>query len=393
MIVNVAYRRPGRLGKNLIKFFVLIIFFSSCVDEGNKERNIDFSMQKLSDFTFSETISNYSIVKLETAEESKINVITKVLINNEYIYVLNHWENRQEILIFSLAGNYIDKINSGNNSTNSFSGIIDFDIHPVTGDICLLDQKQRKVVVFNKDERFVKSTPINCLAREIAYGVKAGKVFMVLHTIQSDAESDINDEIVVYDENDKLLDTYFEYQKENYPVQNKRVTLMKRGGNVMFLMEGTNSLYEIGPQKCNIKSTLVFPKPVLPADKVYGAFFSGEVDVSRYVYDIDYFESDSILYTTFSSTDGDYIGIFNKESNRSTLYNMLLDPSCKCGVKIEIAGIHENNFIVQIPRTKIADILEVLDNERTKCTNDEMFDVIDNMKPGENPILLLLELK
>lgn len=390
MIANVTYNRRG---KNLIKFFVVIMLFYSCVEKGNKENNIDFSIQKLSESTFSETISSYSIVKLETAEDSKINVITKVLVNNEHIYVLNHWENRQEILIFSLEGDYIDKISSGNNSTKSFSGIADFDINPINEDICILDQKQRKLVVFNREGRFLKSIPINCLAREIAYGVKAGKVFVVLHTIQSDAESDINDEIVVYDENDKLLDTYFEYQKENHPLQNKRITLMKRGDNVMFLKEGTNTLYEIGPKKCNKKSTLVFPKPVLPADKIYGAFFSGDVDVSQYVYDIDYFESDSILYTTFSSTDGDYIGIFNKESNRSILYNMLLDPSCKCGIQIEIVGVYQNNFIVQIPRTKIADILEVLDNERTKCTNDEMFDVIDNMKPGENPILLLLELK
>ncbi|MCG6190769.1 6-bladed beta-propeller [Maribellus maritimus] len=371
----------------------MIMLLYSCVDKGNKESNIDFSMQKLSESTFSETISNYSIVKLETAEESKINVITKVLINNEHIYVLNHWENRQEILIFSQAGDYIDKISSGNNSTKSFSGIIDFDIHPVTGDICLLDQKQKKLVFFKEDGRFVKSTPINYLAGEIAYGVKAGKVFVVLHTIQSDAESDINDEIIVYDENDKLLDTYFEYQKENQPLQNKRITLMKRGDNVMFLKEGTNTLYEIGLKKCDIKSTFTFPKPVLPVNKIYGAFFSGDVDVSQYVYDIDYFESDSILYTTFSSTDGDYIGIFNKETNCSTLYNMLLDPSCKCGIKIEIAGVYQNNFIVQIPRTKIADVLEVLDNGRTKCTNDEIFELIDNMKPGENPILLLLELK
>ena len=390
MIANITHKR---LEKNLIRFFLLTIFLSSCVDKGNKKSNIDFSLQKLSESTFSETISNYSIVKLETAEDSKINVITKVLINNEHIYVLNHWENRQEILIFSLAGDYIDKISSGNNSINSFSGIIDFDIHPVTRDICILDQKQRKLVIYNEEGGFVKSTPINCLAREITYGVKAGRVFTVIHTIQSDAKSDINDEIVLYDENDKPLDTYFEYQKENYPVQNKRITLMKRGDNVMFLKEGTNNLYEIEPQKYNIISTLVFPKPVLPADKVYGAFFSGDVDVSQYVYDIDYFESDSILYTTFSSIDGDYIGIFNKESNRSTIYNMLLDPSCKCGIKIEIVGVYQNNFIIQIPRTKIADILEVLDNERTKCTNDEMFDVIDNMKPGENPILLLLELK
>lgn len=370
-----------------------LLFVLSCNEKKHIENKIDFSFEKLSESTISETISNYSIVTLETTEDSKVNIIKKIVIKNERIYILNHQENKQEILIFSMNGEYINKIPKKSKGEDDFLSIVDFDIHPVNGHIAILDQKQKRFVTFNESTKFINSNKINFLAKEIAYGIKDGKVYMVIHAKASKEDSDINFEIITYDENDNLSETFFPFDRKMISVQSDKPTIMKRGGKVMFLEAGTNSLYEIDLRKYKKKSNLTFSKPVLPVDKMYGAFYRGEVDLTNYIYNVDYFESDRIVYITFSGINGDYIGIYDKEACSSSLFNMLLDPSCKCGMKIDIVGSFKNYFIVQIPRIKISNVMDVLDNERIKCSNKNMFEIIDNMKPGENPILLLLELK
>lgn len=386
-----SYNRFYKLRRYLGIVLIILPFTFSCSENERTDKNIDFSLEKRSESTISDIISNYSIVKLETTGDSKINIIKKVVIHGEKIYLLNHQENKQEILIFSLDGRYIDKISENGEGYSKYTGIADFDIHPVNGNVTILDQIQKQLVIFGEDTKFVETHKINSSAKEIAYGIENEKVFTVLHSRSSKGDSKSVMEINTYDEDYRLLKTYFPYNEKSSSVQSNEKTLMKRNGKVMFLREGTNNLYKIDMKKCRNISNFIFPKPVLPADKMYDAFYSGSVDLNNYIYNVDYFESDSIVYSTFSSIDGNYIGIYNKESGISRLFNMLLDPSCKCGIKIDIVGSFENTFIIQIPRIKIPDVMEVLDGERSKCYNEEMFELIDHMAPGENPILLLLE--
>lgn len=374
-------------------FLIAILLIFSCTKKESLENNIDFSLEKLSDSTLSDEILNYAVVKLETTDDSKINLIKKVVIQNDRIFVLNHQENKQEILIFSLDGKFLDKISENGKGEISFSSIADFDINPINGNVTILDQKKQQLVIFGEDTNFIESHKINSPAYEIAYGTDDGMVFSVLHTKPSDDNSNSGHEISIYDENYKLLRIFFPNNNQNYSTQSNKKTLMKREDKVMYLREGTNNLYEIDSKKCRNISNFIFTKPVLPTDKMYDAFFSGKVDLSQYTYNVGYFESDSIVYLTFSTIEGNFIGLYNKKSGSSSLFNILLDPACSCGIKIDIAGIFENAFIVQIPRNKIPDVMKVLDNDGKKCNNEEMFKIIDNMKPGENPILLLLKFK
>jgi hypothetical protein len=371
---------------------ITLLFVSSCKIEDQIEKStIDFSFKKLSDSTLNEIISNYSIIKLETNINSKINTVKKVIIVNKKIFLLNHQENKQEIIVFSDTGDFIKKITGIDN--NNFSGVIDFDIQPITNHIYLLDQKEQKVDIFDHNFKFLKRFNISFPAKEIAFGKKSGNVFLVFRTEHQKQKIENNSEIVIYDDNNKLVNKCFPFEKDIPQVQNNLRTLKNRNGLVMFLKAGTGQIYSIDTEECKESSSLVFTKPVLPVEKVYAAFYRGEVDLGKYIYNVDCFESDSILFTTFSSTEGDFIGIYSKKSGNSSLYNLLLDPKCKCGVKIDIVGSSGNNFIVQIPRTKISNILDILDNKRRKCNNEEMFKLIDKMKPGENPILLLMEFK
>lgn len=365
---------------------------SSCMKKENIENRIDFSSKKYSESTLGDIISNYSIIKLETNDGSRINTIKKVLIKEKKIYVLNHQENKQEILIFSSTGNYVDKISELNNMENEFY-INDFDIHPITNQVHLLNQKRREVIVFNENAEFVKSFSLNYPAKEIAFGTKSGNVFVVYRVPNQNKNTENNFEIVTYDENSNISNNFFPFEQNIPPIQSNARTLTKRNGQVMFLKEGSNQIYSIDSEGGITTSSLIFSKPILPADKAYAAFYTGEVDLTQYFYNIDYIESDTIIYVTFSSVEGNYIGIFNKNSGASSVYNPLLDPNCQCGVTIDIVGTIENYFIVQIPRVKISSVMDVIDYSRTKSSNKEMHEIIEKMEPEENPILLLLEIK
>jgi hypothetical protein len=371
---------------------MIFLFLSSCIKKENMENSIDFSSKKYSESTLSDVISNYSIIKLETIDDSRINTIKKVLIEEQKIYILNHQENKQEILIFSTNGDYIDKISEINHEENEFY-ISDFDIHPMTNQIYLLSQKQKKVVVFDEKMEFIRSFNLNYPAKEIAFGTKSGRVFVVFRVAYQKEDIESNFEIVTYDENREFTNNFFPFEKGTPHIQDNAKTLIKRNDQVMFLKGGSNLIYSIELEKCSKTSNLIFSKPILPVDKTYAAFYTGEVDLTQYLYNVNYIESDTISFVTFSSVEGNYIGIYNKNSEVSSVYNPLLDPNCQCGVTIDIVGSIDNYFIVQIPRVKISSVMDVVDSSRTKANNEEMFKIIDNMEPGTNPILLLLEIK
>ena len=239
---------------------VIISFVFSCTDKEIKGDSINFGHEILSKSIISEIISNYSIIKLETIDDSKINIIKKVIIRNGKIYVLNHQENKQEILVFSMNGDYVNKISKNYEEDNEFLNFVDFDIHPTNGNITILDQKQRQLVTFGGDTKFIERFKINSPAREIAYGVTNQKAFTVLHTKYSDKDSESGFEISTYDENYKLLKNFFPHSNKKGYVQSNERTLMKRNGNVMYLREGTNSLYEIVSGRCrNISNYFLKP--------------------------------------------------------------------------------------------------------------------------------------
>ena len=369
-----------------------ILFLSSCIKKENMKNNIDFSLKKYSESRLSDVVSNYSIIKLETIDDSRINIIKKVLIKGQRIYILNHQENKQEVLIFSNNGDYIDKISEVNHQENELY-INDFDIHPVTNQIYLLSQKQKKVVVFNEKLEFIKRFNLNYLAKEIAFGTKSGKVFIVFRVAYQKENIESNFEIVTYDENSKLTNNFFPFEKDTPYFQDNTRTLMKRNDQVMFFKEGSSQIYLIESERCLKTSNLIFSKPILPVDKTYAAFYTGEIDLTQYFYNVHCIESDTILFVTFSSVEGNYIGIYDKNTEVSSVYNPLLDPNCQCGVTIDIVGYVDNYFIVQIPRVKISSVMDVIDYSKTKSNNKEMYEIIEKIEPRENPILLLLEIK
>lgn len=374
-------------GKLLVFLFLLLL---GC-DRKQASDRIDFTYRKLQESTILDLASAYTIVKLETEEKSRINFIKKAVIANERIYVLNHFESRQEILEFSLDGNFIGKI-TGAKDQEKLSGISDFDIQPATGNLALLDSEQKEVLLYDQDRTFLQKHTVAAGARELSFGITGGKSIAALHAEPSKEAEGPGYEIFLYDENFQLVKSCFPYQEDLNTMFSKRSSLMKRDGRVLYLQEGTNNLYSLGTKGCNRIAELEFPKPVLPLDKRYDALFSGKEDLSQYVFELDYFETNQTLFTAFSGTGGDFYGIFDKTADSSMLYNVTYDPDCFCSIKIDIAGVSGDYFIVQIPRTKIKKVLSALDSDRSKCRNSEMFEVIEQMKPGENPILVLLEL-
>lgn len=375
---------PGRL----LVFLLLLLIGCDRKQEGDR---IDFTYQKLQESTILDLASAYTIVKLETEENSRINFIQKTCIGNERIYVLNHLESRQEILEFTMDGTFLGKISSEGDQ-GRLSGISDFDLHPITGQLVLLDPEQSNLLLYDSDRKFQQKHPVAHGARELCFGMRGDKSYAVLHASPSMEEEDPGCEIYIYDEQIQLINRCLPYEEGLRSVFSNRSKLMKRKGKVLYLREGTGTMYAIGPKGCNRIAELDFPQPVLPLDKRYDALFSGKEDLSQYVFELDYFETNQTLLTAFSSTGGDFYGIYDKVADSSMLFNVSYDPDCFCSIKLNITGTSGEYFLVQIPRTKIKKVLEALDKDRSKCRNIEMFEVIEEMKPGENPILVLLEL-
>jgi hypothetical protein len=375
---------------NMLKiiYFVLTgVVLVSCLNN-RKIDVIDFTVESLSQSTIDKSVLSYSIIVLETNNDSKINKIKKVIIKNGQIYILNHFEQRQEIITFSLDGKYINKINE---KDSNILNIPDFDIHPINGDISFINQEENKIERYSNNLDYIESYSINQKSESIIYGVDKECIYSVMNGYPLSNDSLIY-RVNIFDNNFNNIRFIFQYKSKNKnTIYKKNNIFSKRGSNVIYFQQGENYVYEIKKNKLSKIAKIVYPKQVLPIEEMYDAVFDSDVDMSNYIYNINYFESEENILSCFSSTEGKYIGIYNKKSKKATIYDMLLDPACMCDIKIDIVGTFENYFILQAPRLKVKNTLNLFDKERTKCNNNEMFDVLDKMKPGDNPILLLIE--
>lgn len=371
---------------------LLFLLLFSCSGDRQGEMEIDFSIDQLSESTISDALSEYSVIKLQTTPESRLHNIKKVIIRDDKIYVLNYMVNRQEIMIFLADGSFVRKIPAEHEQEIILS-IADFDLHPVQGFIVVLDKKGKSIIEFTEKGEVRQQIAFDYNADEIAFGNTQGNVFAVVGLDKSAQNKKSKCEIIVLNEKYKAVKSFFPVDDDIFYVKSSMKSLYKQDGKVNFLKNGSNQLYQLGPDDYKKYRTLNFSRSVLPENKMYEAFFTGEVNPGDYVFNIGFYESDETFYTEFSSMEGNFIGLYNKVNKRSQLFNMLLDPKCKCDVKINVTGSFGDYFIVQVPRAKIRDMIDLLDYERVKCTNPEIFPRIDAMQPGENPVLLFMSFR
>lgn len=141
--------------KKIIVFIVLSLIISGCRNKKEKESLENSPMVisvKESDlgkkYDFYDIIEDIEFVTLETIPESLISVIDKIEFFNSKFYILDG--RSRSILIFDNKGKYIDKVARVGPGPYEYNDIIDFCVHPGTGEISIATDT-RKILTISSD--------------------------------------------------------------------------------------------------------------------------------------------------------------------------------------------------------------------------------------------------
>jgi hypothetical protein len=120
----------------------------------------------------SEIVKDYKLVVLETTPMSLIADLSKVIIENEIIYVFDRVS--MSVLIFDITGKFISKISSIGHGPGEYIAAIDFDVY--YDEICILDYSGKKILVYNNSFAHIRTVNIPYFASQVLY---SGDSFLI----------------------------------------------------------------------------------------------------------------------------------------------------------------------------------------------------------------------
>ena len=295
--------------------------------------------------------------------------------------------------MFSLNGNFISSISAQGRGAEEYLQISDFDINPKTRAISILDPGKKKVIDYTFNSEYLSDFEVNIWAKEFKYLETENCLLRVFTTKASklvDGE-DKGHDIYVYDSNHNLIHSDLEFSQALSIGLGNGITLSNTGEGIKYQKPNSNIVYAIKDKETSIDKIIGFDYGVLSGDEIENAFFKGKKILDEYVYNLIYFESINWVYTLFMFDTKPYIGLFNKKSKESILYKEQKDPSCGCGITLNIKGVNNDSFIFETEMQKLEGMVNILDPDQTKCYNPEIFNEVEKMDMISNPILVLVD--
>jgi hypothetical protein len=303
------------MNKQLVLGFLFFLFFSceesEFISEDFKDRiEIDFS-QKLSNVKLSEiSAKNSRLIALETSPKSIVARVDKVLVTDDYIFILDMLVSRT-IFMFSKNGEFIRKIGDFGLGPEEIEGPIDFFIDD--SKLYILDMGIR-VKVFDLEGKFLESDNVLSLGAIKFQKVANSDIFCFVSGMD-----DYN--LKVTDKNFKIISSYFPYQNPYYdagivnPIYKSQID-----GSLIFRRNLNDTLFRIdnngikSPYRYfDFGSKSVINSGLDPIKDVGDLFWSKLVPYSMIWY---YYESNSHGLLGFRLDDELWFYIHSKNSSK-----------------------------------------------------------------------------
>lgn len=147
---------------NLFKITGIGVYtLASCTNAGtdlSRAKTIDlnqgFSNRKT--MYLSEVATDLEYIQLETKDESLIHSVSKVLVHNNRVIVLD--KKQQIVLVFDKSGKYIGKIGNYGRGPGEYLGIADIAIRRRDSTLCLYDDQTSKIIIYSMQGRLKSET-------------------------------------------------------------------------------------------------------------------------------------------------------------------------------------------------------------------------------------------
>lgn len=327
-------------------------------------------------FKLSNLTQSYSLLQLETNEESLLGSIDKIVYNDKSVYILDKKYTLGIYVFNSLSGEFITKIGKFGNGPGEYTEIFDFSIDNDNQRIYVLCERKR-VMTYSLSGDFIEEKTLAFYATAMEY--LNNRFYFINDNMKED-------NLVITDRNYKTISSHF--PNNEYGV-NYRVLvhpLIKQNNELIYHRFLDNNIYRIDSiGNVNILYHVDFGNKKINFDEIKEISsneLKQKMSTSRchIKYIVDNKEYSIILY--FDSNTP-CLSIYNKANNKakSYPYNLLKDD------------LTENKFPLLEYLTPNNQIISILSLEAVENLVENGILNKDIIEKESNPVLYQLQFK
>lgn len=373
------------MNKKII-FFLTILIIGTIIflfsrdreskDELNNTINWDCTSIESNSFKLSNLIQSYSLLQLETNEESLLGNINKIVYNDNSIYILDKKYALGIYVFNSLSGEFITKIGRFGNGPGEYTEIYDFSIDNINQRIYVLCERKR-VITYSLSGDFIEEKTLAFYATAMEY--LNNRFYFINDNMKED-------NLFITDRNYKTISSHFPNKQYGVNYRILEYPLIKQSNELIYHRFLDNNIYKIDSiGNVNILYHVDFGNKNIPFNeikKLSNNELKQKMSTSRchIKYIINSKEYSIILYFDNNTP---CLSIYNKANNKaeSYPYNLLKD---------DLTG---NKFPLLEYSTPNNQIISVLSFEAIEnLVRNGMLDK-DIIEKESNPILYQLQFK
>ncbi len=140
----------------IISLFFFVFLFNSCQDNKSPDNIIHIDVDKISSISASDWFSSMELVSLETKEQSLLNKCYKMEYYHGRYYI--HDLKQHAAFVFDSIGSFLfSTLFYKGHGPQEYLSMTDLTINPSSGNMEILDSSARKIIVFSKEGKPIKS--------------------------------------------------------------------------------------------------------------------------------------------------------------------------------------------------------------------------------------------
>lgn len=391
---------------NSIKYLIVIstILVYSCHKKNNSVSDYGVPQSTIS-FNFKNDQTKYDalfnlidsieVVKLETNNESLIGSISKVLFDENYIYILDEYQSNS-IFKFTKTGYFVLKISNTGKGPGEYLSLSDFILQ--SNKLVLLDDASPKIMYYSKNGDFISELSTKTVASNFEE-IDTNYFCMFNGNITTPFS---NRNISIIDSEGNILRNMMKIQPFS---KDKHFSLYKPtdyfGEELLYTNIFSSNIFSIAKDTFLIKYHLDFGKNSLDegfllANEVLNA---GElllaINTNDIVNSIDYFnEIQNYFYFQCLKKGEIFHCYYNKDKNKPYIFNYQSFPDWLKSVYRPFIYSNENMFISVLE----PDYIEIIKNEYLKDISEN--NIFSKLKPAiiqtdisDNPLIITYHFK
>jgi hypothetical protein len=200
---------------------------------------------------YSRLFSNCQLVPLETNENCLINNIADIKIENDVIYILDRQMFSGRVLMFSMTGQYLSKVDKTGNGPDEYTGFANYDIDQQKKQITVLDLSRKKMIFYDFNGNYKNELRFNY--KYSGFTLSKNQIFLYKDPIPRISEDFTNDYILhILDFSGNSLSKLLKTSDTRFldvPVTKVgSVNFYKYGNDVRFMPSLSDTVYSIKDQ-------------------------------------------------------------------------------------------------------------------------------------------------